>query len=120
MARSVAMHLIRKIRDSGLAVVVIEHDMAFVRSLHAQTSVLHLGRLFAQGTFDEIAANEDVIAFVQGGFIGANAPVYAPNSAVDATLQRGDGTGGDCGPEGRGGNGLLSGGRRSTEVEIKP
>ncbi len=44
----------------GVTVVVIEHDMDFIRSLNGHVSVLHYGRLFAQGTFDEIAANEDV------------------------------------------------------------
>jgi len=31
-----------------------------VRSLNSATSVLHFGRLFAQGSFAEIEANEDV------------------------------------------------------------
>lgn len=44
----------------GVTVVVIEHDMGFIRSLQGVTSVLHYGRLFAQGSFDEIAENEDV------------------------------------------------------------
>lgn len=52
--------IIREVNRDGMTVVVIEHDMAFIRSLDAHTSVLHLGRLFAEGTFDEVAANEDV------------------------------------------------------------
>jgi branched-chain amino acid transport system ATP-binding protein len=52
--------IIRAVNRDGMTVVVIEHDMAFIRSLDAHTSVLHLGRLFAEGTFDEVAANEDV------------------------------------------------------------
>ncbi|MFC0282274.1 ABC transporter ATP-binding protein [Camelimonas abortus] len=52
--------LIRELNRSGMTVVVIEHDMGFIRSLNARTSVLHYGSLFAQGSFDEIAANEDV------------------------------------------------------------
>jgi branched-chain amino acid transport system ATP-binding protein len=52
--------IIRDVNREGVSVIVIEHDMAFIRSLEARTSVLHLGRLFAQGSFDEIAANEDV------------------------------------------------------------
>ncbi|GLK56564.1 branched-chain amino acid transport system ATP-binding protein [Methylopila capsulata] len=52
--------LIRELNRSGMTVVVIEHDMGFIRSLRARTSVLHYGRLFAQGGFDEIATNEDV------------------------------------------------------------
>lgn len=52
--------LIRELNRGGMTVVVIEHDMGFIRSLNARTSVLHYGTLFAQGTFDEIASNEDV------------------------------------------------------------
>lgn len=52
--------LVRQLNRSGMTVVVIEHDMGFIRSLNARTSVLHYGALFAQGAFDEIAANEDV------------------------------------------------------------
>lgn len=52
--------LIRHLNASGMTVIVIEHDMGFIRSLRARTSVLHYGRLFAQGEFDEIAANEEV------------------------------------------------------------
>ncbi len=41
-------NIIRNLRDRGITVVVIEHDMEFVRNLDSVTSVLHLGRLFAQ------------------------------------------------------------------------
>lgn len=52
--------LIRDLNRSGMTVIVIEHDMGFIRSLRARTSVLHYGRLFAQGGFDEIAADPEV------------------------------------------------------------
>lgn len=52
--------IIRETNARGVTIVVIEHDMGFIRSLEARTSVLHYGKLFAQGSFDEIAANEDV------------------------------------------------------------
>jgi branched-chain amino acid transport system ATP-binding protein len=44
----------------GMTVIVVEHDMAFVRQIARQVTVLHLGRVFAQGTIDEISANEAV------------------------------------------------------------
>ena len=53
-------NIIRNLRDRGITVVVIEHDMEFVRNLDCVTSVLHLGRLFAQDFFAAIEANEDV------------------------------------------------------------
>ena len=40
--------------------VVIEHDMAFVRALDARTVVLHLGEVIAAGAFSEIEADETV------------------------------------------------------------
>jgi urea transport system ATP-binding protein len=53
-------NIIRNLRDHGITVLVIEHDMEFVRNLDSVTSVLHLGRLFAQDSFAAIEANEDV------------------------------------------------------------
>lgn len=52
--------IIRELNAQGVTIIVIEHDMAFIRDLNARTSVLHYGRLFAQGTFEEMASNEDV------------------------------------------------------------
>ena len=52
--------IIREVNARGMTVLVIEHDMEFIRSLRARTSVLHYGKLFAQGSFDEIADNADV------------------------------------------------------------
>jgi ABC-type uncharacterized transport system ATPase subunit len=52
--------IIRDVNSHGVTVVVIEHDMTFIESLKARTSVLHYGKLFTEGTFEEIARNEDV------------------------------------------------------------
>ncbi len=43
------------------AVVVIEHDMEFVRRLDCRVSVLHEGRLLAEGTLDHVCADPRVI-----------------------------------------------------------
>jgi len=43
-----------------VTVVVIEHDMAFVRDLAARTIVMHLGEIIASGAFAEIESNEMV------------------------------------------------------------
>ena len=37
-----------------IAIVVIEHDMAFVRRLACRTLVMHQGRIIADGAFAEI------------------------------------------------------------------
>jgi branched-chain amino acid transport system ATP-binding protein len=52
--------IIRDVNEHGVTVVVIEHDMDFIRSLDGRVSVLHYGKLFAQGSFNEIANDDDV------------------------------------------------------------
>lgn len=44
------MHLIFKIRDSGMAVVVIEHDMRFIFNLCDRVLCLVRGSLLVEGT----------------------------------------------------------------------
>lgn len=58
--------ILRALNADGITVIVIEHDMGFIRSLHSRTSVLHLGALFAQGSFDEIERNEEVLDIYLG------------------------------------------------------
>ncbi len=43
------------------AVVVVEHDMEFVRRLGCKVTVLHEGSVLAEGSIDHVAANRDVI-----------------------------------------------------------
>ena len=43
-----------------LSAIIIEHDINFIRDLDAPITVLHLGKVFAEGSFAEIAANEHV------------------------------------------------------------
>jgi ABC-type uncharacterized transport system ATPase subunit len=40
--------------------VIIEHDINFIRALKAPVTVLHLGRKLREGSFDEIAEDEQV------------------------------------------------------------
>jgi urea transport system ATP-binding protein len=47
-------------------VVVVEHDMAFVRELEVKVTVLHEGAVIAEGTIDEVSANERVIEVYLG------------------------------------------------------
>ena len=41
-------------------VVVVEHDMAFVRELGVKVTCLHEGSVLAEGTIDQVSANERV------------------------------------------------------------
>ncbi len=43
------------------AVVVIEHDMEFVRRLNCKVTVLHQGSVLAEGSLDHVTKNQDVI-----------------------------------------------------------
>jgi branched-chain amino acid transport system ATP-binding protein len=52
--------VLQHLNQSGLTVVVVEHDIAFVREVAQHVTVLHQGRIFAEGTVDEITAHEDV------------------------------------------------------------
>lgn len=43
------------------AVVVVEHDMEFVRRLDCRVTVLHEGSVLAEGSLDHVTANKEVI-----------------------------------------------------------
>jgi urea transport system ATP-binding protein len=47
-------------------VIVVEHDMAFVRDLDVKVSVLHEGAVIAEGAIDQVSANERVIEVYLG------------------------------------------------------
>lgn len=53
-------NIIRRLSASSMTILAIEHDMTFIRDLNTRTTVLHYGRLFAQGAFAQIETNEDV------------------------------------------------------------
>jgi branched-chain amino acid transport system ATP-binding protein len=55
------MRLIRKIRDRGVTVLIIEHDMKVMMNLADHIYALDHGVLIAHGTPDEIRANPRVI-----------------------------------------------------------
>lgn len=53
-------------------VIVVEHDMEFVRSIAREVTVLHRGTVLAEGTMDEIQANPDVIEVYLGEDMSMN------------------------------------------------
>ena len=57
--------LIRAIAGAH-TVVVVEHDMQFVRDLGARTTVLHEGRVLAEGSIEQVQANPEVIEVYLG------------------------------------------------------
>jgi ABC-type uncharacterized transport system ATPase subunit len=46
--------------DLGLSAIIIEHDINFIRDLKAPVTVFHLGRVFREGGFESISADEEV------------------------------------------------------------
>ncbi|MCA1771725.1 MAG: urea ABC transporter ATP-binding protein UrtD [Halomonas sp.] len=55
---------------TGLAgkqsVVVVEHDMGFVRSIARQVTVLHQGSVLAEGTMDQVSSDPSVVEVYLG------------------------------------------------------
>jgi branched-chain amino acid transport system ATP-binding protein len=55
------IRLIRQIRDRGITVVVVEHDMKAVMNLCDRIAVLNYGRKIAEGLPNEIRENKEVV-----------------------------------------------------------
>ena len=55
------MELIRKIRTSGITVLLIEHSMEVVMGISDQITVLDHGKKIAEGTPSQVRTNPAVI-----------------------------------------------------------
>ena len=58
--REATAELLQRIAG-GRALVVIEHDMGFVRSIAHRVTVLHQGRLLAEGSMDAVQSDPRVV-----------------------------------------------------------
>ena len=58
-------HLLRKINETK-SVIVVEHDMHFVRELGVKVTVLHEGAVLAEGSIDHVANDPRVIEVYLG------------------------------------------------------
>ncbi|HTJ95391.1 MAG TPA: ABC transporter ATP-binding protein [Pararobbsia sp.] len=52
--------LIKRLSAAGLTMMVVEHDMTFVKQIASRVTVLHGGSVLADGPLDEILARDDV------------------------------------------------------------
>lgn len=70
------MQLVQQVAaDGNKTVILVEHNMSVVMRLSDRVTVMHQGRILAQGTPQEIAANESV----QQAYLGT---LYADEEAV--------------------------------------
>jgi branched-chain amino acid transport system ATP-binding protein len=58
--------LILALNASGMTMLVVEHDMTFVRQIAKVVTVLHFGRVFARGSINEIVADPRVAEIYLG------------------------------------------------------
>ena len=58
--RKKTVTLLRTLSETH-AVVVVEHDMDFVRRLDCRVTVLHEGSVLAEGSLDHVTNNQEVI-----------------------------------------------------------
>lgn len=57
----VLMEMIRRIRDTGITILLVEHDMKLVMGISERIAVLDYGKLIAEGTPLEVRSNNAVI-----------------------------------------------------------
>lgn len=53
--------IIRKIRDKGVTIFLVEHDMKFVSGTADEITVLNFGKKIAEGSYKDIRTNKEVI-----------------------------------------------------------
>lgn len=54
-------HIIRKVSEEGVSILMVEHDMQFISSLADHVVCLNFGEVIASGTYSEIRSNPLVL-----------------------------------------------------------
>ena len=52
--------MLHELNARGITILAVEHDMAFVEQIATRVTVLHFGRIFAEGTIAEMIAHPGV------------------------------------------------------------
>ncbi|BBI51417.1 ABC transporter ATP-binding protein [Vreelandella olivaria] len=58
--------MIQALNREGMSILAVEHDMEFVRQIAHKVTVLNFGEIFAEGTINDIEANEEVARIYLG------------------------------------------------------
>jgi ABC-type branched-subunit amino acid transport system ATPase component len=66
-----SMELIKRIRDTGITVFLVEHNMKAIMGICERIMVLNMGYKIAEGTPQEISRNEEVVQAYLGRKYGA-------------------------------------------------
>ena len=86
--RSAPASMIKRLNAEGMTMLVVEHDMTFVRQIAQRVTVLHLGRVFAQGRIDAIIADPRVEEIYLGKSHGRLKPCSTSPACAPATAAR--------------------------------
>ncbi len=81
------IEVIREMRERGLTVLLIEHEMDVVMRLADDITVLNLGLLLARGTAREIQSNDAVIEAYLGAAAEAPSGTASPVTAAKPLLE---------------------------------
>ncbi len=65
--KNAVMELIRRIREQGVTILLVEHDMRLVMGISDQVIALHHGRVIAHGAPRQIQSHPEVIRAYLGG-----------------------------------------------------
>jgi branched-chain amino acid transport system permease protein len=80
--------LVRAVAESGMSVVVIEHNFRFITSIADTVHVLHRGSLIASGTPEKVAADRQVIDSYLGEAGGVKAPRVRDRASTSESGER--------------------------------